>query len=117
MKGETVKRILFANGYKLKDIALTMDETPQNLQSMLKTEDIKTGVLERIAKSINKSLTFFLSGEQESKQDCIRCAQLEKEIERLNKQHVEHLELIASLTKKINDFAEDPRSTRHRNTG
>ena len=59
MKGIDVKKILQKNGFTLKDIASTMGETPQNLNAMLKVEDIKTGVLERIAKSINKDVTFF----------------------------------------------------------
>ena len=61
MKGALVKDILLSNGYKLKDIADLMGETPQNLQAMLKVEDIKTGVLERISSAIGKSITFFFN--------------------------------------------------------
>lgn len=59
MKGEEVKDILKRNGIALKDVAEAMGESPQNLQSMLKADDIKTGVLERIAGAINKNLYFF----------------------------------------------------------
>ena len=59
MKGETVKEILKRNGIALNDLAERMGESPQNLQSMLRASDIKTGVLERIAEAINKSLYFF----------------------------------------------------------
>ena len=61
MKGASVKDILLSNGYKLKDIADLMGETPQNLQAMLKVEDIKTGVLERISSAIGKNITFFFN--------------------------------------------------------
>jgi transcriptional regulator with XRE-family HTH domain len=59
MKGIEVKEILQKNGYTLKDVANLMGETPQNFQALLKVEDIKTGVLERIAKAINKNILFF----------------------------------------------------------
>ncbi|MDR3094899.1 MAG: hypothetical protein LBU62_09720 [Bacteroidales bacterium] len=36
-----------------------MGETPQNLNSMLNAQDIKTGVVERIASAIKKPLYFF----------------------------------------------------------
>jgi transcriptional regulator with XRE-family HTH domain len=59
MKGIDVRKILKKNGYKIKEVAALMGETPQNLNSMFQADDIKTGVLERIAKAINKSLYFF----------------------------------------------------------
>lgn len=64
MKGETVKAILKRNGIALKDVAEALGESPQNLQSMLKADDIKTGVLERIANAINKSIYFFFEDNQ-----------------------------------------------------
>jgi transcriptional regulator with XRE-family HTH domain len=60
MTGKKIKEILVENGYKLVDVAKKMGESSQNLNSMLNTQDIKTGVLERIAKAINKNLYFFL---------------------------------------------------------
>ena len=59
MKGISVKKKLQNNGFSLKSVAEAMGETPQNLNSMLKAQDIKTGVLEEIAKAINKNLYFF----------------------------------------------------------
>lgn len=64
MKGETVKEILKRNGIALKDVALAMGKSPQNLNSMLQANDIKTGVLERIAEAINESLYFFFENGQ-----------------------------------------------------
>jgi len=59
MTGIEVKKKLQNNGFSLKTVADLMGETPQNLNSMLSAQDIKTGVVERIAKAINKSLYFF----------------------------------------------------------
>lgn len=66
MKGEEVKKKLIKSGYLLKDVAAAMNETPQNLNSMLKADDIKTGVLEKIALAINKSLYFFIGDGDEN---------------------------------------------------
>ncbi len=59
MKGIEIKKILQNNGYTLKEVAELMGETPQNLNSMLGAQDIKTGVVERIAIAIKKNLYFF----------------------------------------------------------
>ena len=59
MKGKFVKNKLKKEGYILEDVALAMGISPQNLQSKLKSSDIKVGVLEEISKSINKSIYFF----------------------------------------------------------
>lgn len=59
MKGTQVKEKLLKNGYVLADVAKKMGTIPQNLQSLLAAEDIKTGVLETIAKAISKSVYFF----------------------------------------------------------
>jgi DNA-binding transcriptional MerR regulator len=59
MKGLDVKKKLQNNGFSLKTVADLMSETPQNLNSMLNAQDIKTGVIERIAEAIKKPLYFF----------------------------------------------------------
>jgi transcriptional regulator with XRE-family HTH domain len=59
MKGVDVKEKLKKNGYKMNEVAVLMGETPQSLNSLFQAGDIKTGVLERIAKAINKSIYFF----------------------------------------------------------
>lgn len=59
MKGAKVKEKLLNHGYVLADVAKRMGIIPQTLQSLLSAEDIKTGVLENIAKSINESIYFF----------------------------------------------------------
>lgn len=59
MKGEDVRKKLLDNGYVLKDVAEAMGIIPQNLQTYLNSDDIKTGVLERIANAISKNTYFF----------------------------------------------------------
>ena len=102
MKGALVKDILLSNGYKLKDIADLMGETPQNLQAMLKVEDIKTGVLERISSAIGKSITFFFN---EKNIDVLEDAKMNNDIvqyvDRLNFLYIKITDSVAIL-KRIN---------------
>lgn len=65
MKGIQVKEKLLNNGYVLAEVAKNMGIIPQNLQSLLAAEDIKTGVLETIAKAISKSVYFFYEDNSE----------------------------------------------------
>lgn len=65
MKGIDVKEKLQKDRYSLKEIADLMGETPQNFQAMFKAEDIKTGILERIAKAIGKDILYFYEIENE----------------------------------------------------
>lgn len=71
MKGEEVRDILIQNGYKLSDIAQKMEVTPQSLHKYLLSDDIKTGVLDRIAKAIDKDITFFFI-EVDNKRDDLK---------------------------------------------
>lgn len=65
MKGIEVKEKLIKAGFSMADVARLMDETPQNLNSMLRADDIKTGTLDRIALAVNKSVYFFYNNELE----------------------------------------------------
>lgn len=107
MKGALVKDILLSNGYKLKDIADLMGETPQNLQAMLKVEDIKTGVLERISSAIGKSITFFFN---EKNIDVLEDAKMNNDIvqyvDRMNFLYIKITDSVAIL-KRIN-LNQDP---------
>lgn len=69
MTGLEVKEKLVESGYKLSDIAQNMNITPQSLHKFLLSEDIKTGVLERIAKAINKDIMFFFGGKDNNGDD------------------------------------------------
>ena len=62
MTGAQIKDKLIEAGYKLSDIAQSMGISPQSLHKFLLVEDIKTGVLERIAKAINQNISFFFEG-------------------------------------------------------
>jgi transcriptional regulator with XRE-family HTH domain len=66
MEGSKVRSILKANGFIMKDIAEAMGETTQNLNSMLNAQDIKSGVLERIARALKKDVRFFYGDKENS---------------------------------------------------
>ena len=86
MKGDDIRRILTGNGFILKDVAEKMGVTPQNLQSLLNSADIKTGVLEQISKAINKNIYFFFEESKEkikgfNENECPHCAILREQLE------------------------------------
>lgn len=56
MKGEKVKRILVDAGYNLNSIANKLGISPQNFQKWLSVQDMKTGILEKIATAIDKDI-------------------------------------------------------------
>ena len=64
MNGVTIKEKLLISGYKLSDLASKMGITPQNLQKLLSVDDIKTGVLEKIAMAIDKDIFFFFDKQE-----------------------------------------------------
>ena len=65
MNGETVKKILKSKGVKLNSLAILLEETPQNMSSLLNVADIKTGLLERISTATGISISEFF-GEKSS---------------------------------------------------
>lgn len=69
MKGVQVKEKLLKSGYVLADVAKNMGIIPQNLQSLLAAEDIKTGVLENIATAISKSVYFFYDDDNDTSKE------------------------------------------------
>ncbi len=60
MKGSEVKKILKSIGVSQAVVAREMGVMPQTLQSLLRTDDIKVGVLQEIAKAAGKNIFFFL---------------------------------------------------------
>lgn len=60
MKGSEVKKILKRIGISQAFVAENLNVSPQVLASMLRTSDIKVGVLNRIAKAAGKDIFFFL---------------------------------------------------------
>ncbi|MGV4467729.1 hypothetical protein ACQ1P1_06625, partial [Ornithobacterium rhinotracheale] len=60
MDGAIVKELLLSDGYQLVDIASKLNITPQDLQSKLRSKDLKTSFLVEISNAINKSVYYFL---------------------------------------------------------
>lgn len=60
MKGEEVKIILEDDGYQLSELAEKLNISPQNFNNWLGVQDIKTGILEKIAQAINKNIYYFI---------------------------------------------------------
>lgn len=65
MNGEAVKKILKSKGVKLNSLAILLEETPQNMSSLLSVADIKTGLLERISAATGIPMSEFF-GEKSS---------------------------------------------------
>lgn len=61
MKGEEVRKKLLDNGFVLKQIAETLNMSPQAFNSKLNTKNVTLDTLNDIAKAINKNVDFFLS--------------------------------------------------------
>lgn len=60
MSGKELKEILRKEGVNLADLAKKLGfENDQRLHSALKAEDVKSGLIEAIAKATNKSVCFF----------------------------------------------------------
>lgn len=65
MNGEAVKKILKSKGMKLNSLAILLEETPQNMSSLLNVADVKTGLLERISAATGIPMSEFF-GEKSS---------------------------------------------------
>ena len=65
MNGEAVKKILKSKGVKLNSLAILLEETPQNMSSLLNVADVKTGLLERISAATGIPMSEFF-GEKSS---------------------------------------------------
>lgn len=66
MSGAELKDILTSIDESLANVARRLDVTPQNLDSTLKTKDVKTGLIERLAKLYNKPVSFFFDEQNPS---------------------------------------------------
>lgn len=65
MNGEAVKKNLKSKGVKLNSLAILLEETPQNMSSLLNVADVKTGLLERISAATGIPMSEFF-GEKSS---------------------------------------------------
>lgn len=59
MKGESIRRKIKLSGRRFTEIAESMGITPQALNKILGSEDVKTGSLERIADAMGVPVTYF----------------------------------------------------------
>lgn len=62
MKGETVKTIILGMEYSVAQVAEMIGTSQQNLASALKHEDVRSGLLEKIASALNVPLSTFYGG-------------------------------------------------------
>jgi len=60
MKGEEVKKILEDDGHQLNELAEKLNISPQNFNNWLGVQDIKTGILEKIAQAIDRNIYYFI---------------------------------------------------------
>lgn len=70
MSGEEIKKILKAEGIGLCNLAKKMGYAKeQNLYSVLGVNDVRSGVIENIAKTIGKPISWFYGETEESALD------------------------------------------------
>lgn len=63
MSGKELKEILVEEGINLAELASLLGfANDQRLHSALKAEDVKSGLIEKIAKATNKTIGFFYKG-------------------------------------------------------
>ena len=62
MKGETVKNIILGMEYNVAQVAEMIGTSQQNLASALKHEDVRSGLLEKIAAALKVPLSTFYGG-------------------------------------------------------
>lgn len=59
MTGKELKRIILSEGLTVAEVARRLGTSQQNLTCALGKDDIKTGLLERVAEVMRKPLAFF----------------------------------------------------------
>ena len=59
MTGNHVKNLILSEGYSINKIAELIGVAQPNLLSLLKHEDVRTGLVEKIAMAMEKPLSFF----------------------------------------------------------
>lgn len=59
MTGEALRSSLLALDESLANVARRLKMTPQNLDGILRTKDIKTGIIERLSKIYKKPISYF----------------------------------------------------------
>ena len=59
MEGEKVKALIIGKGYSVAEVAEMIGTSQQNLSANLKHRDVRSGLLEKIAKALNVPLSVF----------------------------------------------------------
>lgn len=68
MTGQKIKDILRSEGITIADVARMLGHNgDQRLHSALKSEDVKSGLIEDIARVTNKSVCYFYEGSDGSR--------------------------------------------------
>lgn len=63
MNGNQVKKILQEKGIPIAELARQLNMSRQALSSVLSNDDVKTGLLEKVALIIGEPVTYFYTGE------------------------------------------------------
>ena len=61
MKGSELKEILRKEGVVFNQLAESLEMSQQNLSAAFTRDDVKSGLLEKIAKTLNKPIGYFYS--------------------------------------------------------
>lgn len=59
MTGNTLKKLILSEGLSVAEVARRLGTSQQNLTCALNKDDIKTGLLERVAEAMGRPLSFF----------------------------------------------------------
>ena len=59
MTGNTLKKLILSEGLSVAEVARRLGNSQQNLTCALAKDDIRTGLLERVAEAMGRPLSFF----------------------------------------------------------
>ena len=62
MRGDILKRKILETGKTQKEVAELLNITPQSINAILSASDVRSSTIEKLAKVLNKSVTFFYEG-------------------------------------------------------
>lgn len=63
MEGKKLKEFFIREGVSLSEVARRLGVSQQNLSSLLSSDNIKTGTLEKVAEILGKSPAYFYTGD------------------------------------------------------
>ena len=102
MTGEQLRQKIKATKRSLRSVADAIGESPQNLQRILNSADVRTGTLERIAEALNEPISYFYEELPiVSMEDYAEFVALKKENEMLTRMLEEKTEYLDKLISKL----------------